>query len=222
MKKQKAIRTYSRDEGLVNTRREHIAKASARLFIKKGYDQTTVREIAKACDMAMGTLYHYVGSKEDVLFLVIEIGASRIREFSNEIMSFSNTYSSIDTLCNAIEGYYRLVDDLQDLMIFTYQETANLEAQARKSVLDADVMIGGVFENILIQGQIRGEFRKQNTKLISHNIVTLGQMWATRRWFLGKIFTIDEYIREQTEIIKSVLCEPNKELDNSGKPKAEN
>jgi len=135
MKKQKAIRTYSRDEGLVNIRREHIAKASARLFIKKGYDQTTVREIAKACDMAMGTLYHYVGSKEDVLFLVIEIGASRIREFSNEIMSFSNTYSSIDTLCNAIEGYYRLVDDLQDLMIFTYQETSNLEVRVPKKII---------------------------------------------------------------------------------------
>lgn len=58
-----SIRTHSGDEKLVASRREEIARKAARVLVRKGYDRTNMREIAKACNMASGTIYHYVGSR---------------------------------------------------------------------------------------------------------------------------------------------------------------
>ena len=43
-------------------RKKHllIAKKATKLFIKKGYHQTTMREISKATGMAIGNLYDYI------------------------------------------------------------------------------------------------------------------------------------------------------------------
>jgi AcrR family transcriptional regulator len=49
---------------------QQIVDGACRLFFKKGYHGTTIREIAIASGMSMGQLYHYISSKDDVLFLI--------------------------------------------------------------------------------------------------------------------------------------------------------
>lgn len=55
---------------LVENRHQQIVDGACRLFFKKGYHPTTMREIANACGMSIGQLYHYISCKEDVLYLV--------------------------------------------------------------------------------------------------------------------------------------------------------
>lgn len=44
-----------------------IMRESEKLFIEKGFEKTTVKEIAEKCGMTKGALYHHFKSKEDVL-----------------------------------------------------------------------------------------------------------------------------------------------------------
>ena len=60
----------SRNVRLVEKKHEQIVKGACRVFFKKGYHPTTIRMIAKSCGMSMGQLYHYISSKDDVLYLV--------------------------------------------------------------------------------------------------------------------------------------------------------
>ena len=46
-----------------------MERASKVLF-EKGFHGTSIRDIAAACDMSMGQLYHYISSKDDILFLM--------------------------------------------------------------------------------------------------------------------------------------------------------
>jgi AcrR family transcriptional regulator len=55
---------------LVESKHQQIVDGALEVFFKKGYHPTGIREIAKACDMSMGQLYHYISSKDDVLYLV--------------------------------------------------------------------------------------------------------------------------------------------------------
>jgi len=57
---------------LVENRHHQIVDGACSLFFKKGYHPTTMREIANACGMSIGQLYHYISCKEDVLYLVFK------------------------------------------------------------------------------------------------------------------------------------------------------
>ena len=56
-----------RDRKRERTRRALIDAAAA-LFERKGYDETTVAEIAAAADIGTRTFFSYFASKEDILF----------------------------------------------------------------------------------------------------------------------------------------------------------
>jgi TetR/AcrR family transcriptional regulator, cholesterol catabolism regulator len=53
-------------------RRREIFDASVRLFLSKGFSETSMREIAAAAGIGKSTLYGYFRTKDDVLVFVVE------------------------------------------------------------------------------------------------------------------------------------------------------
>jgi len=49
-----------------------ITQAALHVIARKGYHQASIREIARAAELSLAGLYHYVGSKDELLFLVID------------------------------------------------------------------------------------------------------------------------------------------------------
>ena len=46
--------------------KDRIMEAATKLFSKKGFDDVSMQDIAKAANCTAGNIYHYFGSKEDV------------------------------------------------------------------------------------------------------------------------------------------------------------
>ncbi|TIH16509.1 TetR/AcrR family transcriptional regulator [Marinifilum sp. JC120] len=53
-------------------RRNEIIAAACQLFLTKGYDSTTMRDVMQHLQIAKGTIYHYFRSKELLLEAVID------------------------------------------------------------------------------------------------------------------------------------------------------
>ena len=49
-------------------KKEDIFNKAAEIFLQKGYEKTTLEEIAAELKMTRGSIYHYFKSKEDILF----------------------------------------------------------------------------------------------------------------------------------------------------------
>ena len=66
-------------------RRQEIIDTSAHLFARHGYHATGIAELCVANDLGKGALYHYIGSKEEILAAVhdrvmdeVMVGADRV------------------------------------------------------------------------------------------------------------------------------------------------
>jgi AcrR family transcriptional regulator len=61
-----------KDRELVRDRRRQLVEAALAVFLRKGYHDTTVREIGREAGLTQGTIYNYVRSKGDILYLVCD------------------------------------------------------------------------------------------------------------------------------------------------------
>jgi len=57
---------------LVAARRRQILDAATRVFSERGFPRATIKEIARTAGVAEGTIYNYFGSKEDLLFGLLD------------------------------------------------------------------------------------------------------------------------------------------------------
>ena len=202
------IRTYSHNKELVSERREHIARSVAPLFVKKGYGQTSIREIAQACGMSMGHLYYYIGGKEDVLQIMMDYDLHLYSDFIKQIVISFESLRPAEALIKTVDQFIRATDAASDFTLFFYQETKNLQPEARKIIMDREKGLVAEFEKLLRRGCYSGEFKIDNIPLAANNIVITGHMWALRRWLMRKTCSLDDYIRIQTDnILKSISAD---------------
>ncbi|MEO3802845.1 TetR/AcrR family transcriptional regulator [Nonomuraea sp. B1E8] len=62
-----AKRQRTTSSGSASERRDHLVKLAAELFARKGFQATTVREIADEAGILSGSLYHHFDSKETIV-----------------------------------------------------------------------------------------------------------------------------------------------------------
>lgn len=193
------VPTSVKDEQLIEVRRKQIVQAGVQLFKEKGFHRATTREIAKLAGFSIGTLYEYVRTKEDVLYLVCD---SIFLEVMKKLESFPARATTVDSLKEAIRQYFLLIDSMPDEFTIMYQETKSLPKDAMHYVLDKELEMVAVFEQILrscCEAKCM-ELTDDEIYLMANRIVIQGQAWAFRKWALQKRFTIEQYIEIQTKM----------------------
>jgi TetR/AcrR family transcriptional regulator, cholesterol catabolism regulator len=189
------------DPQLVEARRMQIVRAAVDLFVEKGFHKTTTREIARASGLGIGTLYEYIQSKEDVLYLVCAFIHCEVEKRLTEVRHAAE--NGRDELAQSIARFFACVDELQDYVLLIYQETKSLPSNTLTLVLQKEEEITKLFEDILERGRADGSLllAGHNVKLIAHNIIVLGQMWTFRRWALHRHYSLAEYTERQTSLL---------------------
>jgi TetR/AcrR family transcriptional regulator, cholesterol catabolism regulator len=199
--KRDGIRTFSSDKDLVDSKRKDLIDKATKVFVKNGYHETNMRELASAIGMSVGSIYHYIGSKQDILYLIINTAVTRPEGWIDGIAASLETSSATWVLKDYIKQYYTNVDREHNNTLFTYQETKNLDRKAQKTILEAASRDVESCAIILRKGIKTGEFKIDNVLLMAHNVIVLGHMWSIRWWYLSKVCSLDEYIKEQTALI---------------------
>jgi len=72
-------------EQVIPKRKKWIIEAAVAAFAQKGFHLTSMREIAKGAAVAIGTLYHYFDSKEDMLIDILRTEIDVLQEALTDI-----------------------------------------------------------------------------------------------------------------------------------------
>ena len=200
------VPTQIKNPELVRERRRHIVDSTVQLFIEHGYHKTTTRMIARAAGFSIGSLYEYVSSKEDLLYLVCKAIHEEVQEAVENAISESS--GEKEQLAEMIRQYFRVCDKMSDHILLMYQLTQFLPDKWKERVLVNELNITDIFIQTLAGMSGKQDFPRLNGSvidLVGHNISILGQMWAFRRWHMQKNYTLDQYISIQTDFILGLL-----------------
>lgn len=183
-------------------------EAAVPLFIQNGFHKTTTRQIAKAAKVSVGSMYEYVASKEDILYLACLSIHDQVEQGVTHALT--KTTSGRAILKEVIREFFMVCHRMNDQILLMYQVTKSLPVQWQKKVLSNDIRISNLLLDALTKVMKAGDLPPMNAKtcdLIAQNIAVLGHMWTFRRWHLSRHYTIDEYIELQTEFILGMLAE---------------
>jgi len=192
--KNKSVVSSIKNEALIDRRRKQIIQGAAKVFTAKGFHKATVREIAEASGITMGTMYNYVRTKEDILYMCYEYMTTILSEgIKDAIRGLENPREELRVILR------RNIDILythQDVVLFLYQESSAYDHEAIHSVLTRETKYIELFEEVLrrrFQGEKINEFRlKLAADLLSYTPVIL----ILRRWSLKRRFESMEEVKE--------------------------
>ncbi len=129
-------------------RRDAIVAVAARLFARTGFAGTSVSDLAAACDMSKSLLYHYYGSKEEILYAVM---ASHIDQLENELVEATRAdrppRETFEAVIRTFLDSYAGAADRQKVLL---NELDSLPADNRKIVVGKQRRIIDVMQRLIV------------------------------------------------------------------------
>ncbi len=161
------------------SRKDQILRSAARLFAERGYAATSVRDIAATLDLQGGSLYSHVGSKEELLWAVVERAADRFLTGAERAVSGPNT--AADRLRRLVRAHVNLVASDLPAAACYLNEWRFLEPARRAELLRRRDVYEGYFRGVIEDGVASGEFSPTEPKFAS--LFLLGALNWAYQWF---------------------------------------
>ena len=107
-------------------RRELIVATAQQLFEEKGFDKTTVEEIAARAELGKGTIYSYFQSKEQIYVAILEKGLDLLKERMEAALQ--NPASALDALHKMFDVFIEYHRERKDFIetLFVQVDKQNL------------------------------------------------------------------------------------------------
>ncbi|MFE9249229.1 TetR/AcrR family transcriptional regulator [Streptomyces sp. NPDC007088] len=135
---------------------QRLLAAATHLFAEQGYDRTSVQEIVEAAGVTKGALYHYFGSKEDLLQ---EVYARVLRLQQERLDAFAGSAEPVGERLRAAAAdvVVTTIDNLDDAAIF-FRSMHHLSPEKNKEVRAERRRYHERFRALIEEGQRQGVF----------------------------------------------------------------
>jgi len=113
-------------------RRHEILEAAMRVFAKKGFEGTTVDDIAAEAEFSKGALYFYFKNKEEIFLGIVRMALEQEKDFLAEALEEKG--SNIDKLSKIAQGYFDYVEKNGNLIRILHSESQKLYASSKEKL----------------------------------------------------------------------------------------
>lgn len=165
--------------GIDDSPRGRLLSAAAHLFRDKGFDRTTVRDLAAAVGIQSGSIFHHFKTKEDILYGVME----EVIQFNTERLraALASEVTALGQLRALIRAELQsTVGDTAEAMAVMVTEWRCLSSDKQRQAL----ALRGVYEQLWLDvlGQLHREGAFKAEPFIVRRLLT-GMIGWTPNWF---------------------------------------
>ena len=201
----------------IQVQKEHVAieklrriiNATFKLSNQKGFSLMSLRDLSRATDMSMGSLYNYIGSKSQL--------AEMIHQFLPHVFDIcisqqiQNSDAADGKLQKLIRGHVFISEILQPWFFFAFMETKHLSRGVKNLAKNNELKSEQLMESYISEGIKANIYRDCNLYLSSMMIKALLQNWYVKHIkYTAANVSCEDYVDYIEQVInKHLLVENN-------------
>jgi AcrR family transcriptional regulator len=156
-----------------------VLEAAAAVFLERGFEAATTRDIGERAGVLSGSLYHHFETKEEMLFELV-------RDVYDGVLAFVDglepTGTAADRLRRVLEHHVRhLIANLARTTLFLH-DLRSLTPEHRAAIEAAEARYVDVITGLLAEGRADGSLRPDLDPLLTR-MVLLGAVNWVYRWY---------------------------------------
>lgn len=159
-----------------------IKVAAINIFHAKGYFATSINEIAQAVGIRKSSIYHHYGSKEDLLFEILQESMVHLQQ--ELTLALEDKEDPLERLAEAIDCHICFHIDHQKEAFLADTELRGLNEKNRAVILVYRKNYEQIFQDIIREGISVRTFTDTDVKVASYGVLTMCTSVAI--WFRAK------------------------------------
>jgi AcrR family transcriptional regulator len=195
-----------------------IYRAAAQIICDKGYDATSMNDIAEAVGITKSGLYHHVSGKRNLLFSIMNFGMDSLEE--QVIIPARAIPDAEQRLRTIIANHVHLITSRSTAqgnnpVTIVVDEVAGLTIPQRRKIDERKRSYVNLIREALVQLQADGKLRELDVTAATFSL--LGMILWLSRWYSpeGRL-TPEEVSEEVTKIALSGLLSPDIKPNGAG------
>jgi AcrR family transcriptional regulator len=152
-------------------RRKQIFTIASELFLKKGFNETTMQDIAEANRMGKSTLYDYFKDKDEVLLFFLEEEMKILNEQSQAVIEKEkDIHTRLKKIIKIRLDFYKNKSSIALLLIYQAQR---LSQQSINRWMERREEYLSILQKIINEGTENGIFREVNPRFAAQSLFNL-------------------------------------------------
>ena len=164
----------------MSNRHRRIFEGACEVIGKEGYAATTLRKVAKAAEVPVSTIYQYIETKEDLLFMITSHCMEEIFDYMTTELEREGDANT--KMQRAIDAYVKYISKNRRYINLAYRETRSLSRANRERIFDIERRFASLWEEIIITGNETDQFTANKTRLAANMVYFFCNVWALRYW----------------------------------------
>lgn len=194
-----------------NEKQIHIMEAAEKLFAAKGFEGSSVRDIADAAGVNLAMISYYFGSKEKMMEALFEYRGNFMKLKLENLLA-DESITPWEKIQAVVDQYLeRLLNNPDFYRIMSREQMESSNTMISQKIIEIKSRNIGLLASIMKQGQDNGSFKKSvDVPLLLMTLVgTIGQLLTSGKFYqiLGKQtdLTEEEYREETREKLRQHL-----------------
>jgi len=179
-------------EGRADGRAAEVYRTAAKMILQKGYDGTSVSDIADALGITKAGLYHYISGKTELLYEIMKFG---LEELDQQVIAPAQAIADAEErLRFVIRSHAKLVMDGEGAVTILVDEARALSPAQNRKVTKLKRAYFELIRGTLEQLQREGKLRDVDTTVAAFSVMAAIN-W-TSRWYQSEGSLTAEQVAE--------------------------